>query len=159
MRTNEGGKLKRVMILAALLAMVVVLAIPAIAVANGNNDKNNNDNNKNHHDNNHHDNNRHHDNNGNNGDGTELSQHNGQDTQSGASSQGIIIEGPGDNANQCIGLQPISNTGNAADNTDALQYGSGGDVGVDDAGNLTMDPSQTTTCDQKVDQAASANGQ
>src|SRR4051812_45078267 len=145
------------MTLAALLAMVVVIAIPAIAVANGNNDNNNNDNNKaaangnndpnnndnnkNHHDNKHHDNNRHHDNNGNNGDGTELSQHNLQDTQSGASSQGIIIEGPGDNANQCIGLQPISNTGNAADNTDALQYASGGDVGVDNAGNLTMDPS------------------
>jgi cytoskeletal protein RodZ len=155
-RKNEGGKLKRVMILAALLAIVVVLAIPAIAAANGNNGNNNNDNNKNDNNKHHHDNNRHHDNNDN---GTELSQDNAQDTQSGASSQGIIIEGPGDNANQCIGLQPISNTGNAADNTDALQYASGGDVGVDNAGNLSMKPSQTTTCDQKVDQAASANGQ
>ena len=96
--------------------------------------------------------------NDNNGDNnSEVSQDNQQDVHSGASSQGIIIEGGGDNSNQCIGLQPISNTGNAVDQTDVLQYGSLGGVGVDNSGNLTISPSQTTVCDQKVDQAASAS--
>src|SRR3954453_15715905 len=141
------------MLMAAVLAMVLVAAIPAIAAANGNNDNNNNNNN-NHH-NNRHDNN----NNDNNGSSSEFSQDNQQDTESGASSQGIIIEGPGDNSNQCIGLQPISNTGNALNSTNVLQYASEGDVKVDDSGNLTISPSLTTTCDQKVNQAASASGQ
>src|SRR3954453_13960939 len=113
-----GNIVKKVMLLAALLAMAVVAAVPAIA---------------------------------------QVDQEPEQDAKSGASSQGIIIEGPGDNSNQCIGLQPISNTGNAVNSTGVLQYGSLGEVGVDDSGNLTISPSQTTTCDQKVDQAASAS--
>jgi hypothetical protein len=131
--------LKKLMLLAALLAMVMVAAIPALAQQNGLNhiwqDQNNfpfNDN-------------------------SGVSQDNEQDAQSGASSQGIIIEGPGDNSNQCIGLQPISNTGNAVNSTGVLQYASKGEVGVDDSGNLTISPSQSTTCDQKVDQAGSAS--
>jgi hypothetical protein len=43
-------------------------------------------------------------------------------------------------------------------NTNVLQYGSVGEVAVDDSGNFEIDPSQTTTCDQKVNQAASASG-
>ena len=134
--------MKKLMLLAALLAMVVVAAVPALAQQNGLNhtwrDHNNfpfNDN------------------------SSGVSQDNEQDAQSGASSQGIIIEGPGDNSNQCIGLQPISNTGNALNSTNVLQYASEGDVKVDDSGNLTISPSQSTTCDQKVNQAASASGQ
>ena len=97
--------------------------------------------------------------NDNNGDNnSEVSQDNQQDVHSGASSQGIIIEGGGDNSNQCIGLQPISNTGSAVNQTGVLQDGSLGGVGVDNSGNLTISPSQTTVCDQKVDQAASASG-
>jgi hypothetical protein len=135
--------MQKLLLLTALFAMVVVATLPAIAAAKGNGK------------NNHHDNN----NGGGNGGGTEISQDNEQDTQSGATSQGIIIEGPGDNANQCIGLQPITNTGNATNQTGILQYANkGSDVGVDDAGNLTISPSQTTTCDQKVNQAASASG-
>ena len=136
--------MKKLVVLAALLALVVVAALPAIAAANGNDNNGNN----NHHGNN---------NNDNNGGSSEFSQDNQQDTQSGATSQGIIIEGPGDNANQCIGLQPISNTGNAAKQTSVLQYGSGGDVGTS-GGDFQISPSQTTTCDQKVNQAASASG-
>jgi hypothetical protein len=131
--------MQKLLLLTALFAMVVVATLPAIAAAKGNGK------------NNHH--------NNNNGGGAEISQDNEQDTQSGATSQGIIIEGPGDNANQCIGLQPITNTGNATNQTGILQYANkGSDVGVDDAGNLTISPSQTTTCDQKVNQAASASG-
>jgi hypothetical protein len=141
-RKYRGGNIvKKLMLLAALLAMVVVAAIPAMAQQNGLNhiwrDHNNfpfNDN-------------------------SGVSQDNEQDAHSGASSQGIIIEGPGDNSNQCIGLQGISNTGNALNQTGVLQYASKGDVGVDDSGNLTISPSQSTTCDQKVNQAASASGQ
>ena len=33
-----------------------------------------------------------------------------------------------------------------------------GDVEVDDSGNFEISPSQTTTCNQQVNQAASASG-
>jgi hypothetical protein len=129
-------------LLAALLAMVVVAAVPALAQQNGLNHIWQNHNNS--------------FNPFNNGG---VSQDSQQDAQSGASSQGIIIEGPGNNSNQCIGLQPISNTGNAVNSTNVLQYASKGGVSVGDSGNLTISPSQTTTCDQKVNQAASASDQ
>jgi hypothetical protein len=149
--------LKKFLLMAVLVVMVVsALALPALARgghsnnnnpwwANNNNDRWANNNNPwwaN-------------DNNGDNN--SEVSQDNQQDVHSGASSQGIIIEGGGDNSNQCIGLQPISNTGSAVNQTGVLQDGSLGGVGVDNSGNLTISPSQTTVCDQKVDQAASAS--
>ena len=151
--------MKKFLLLAVLVVMVVsALALPALALGYRHNnspwraDNNNpwwtNDNNNN---------NPWWANNNNGDNNSEVSQDNEQDVHSGASSQGIIIEGPGDNSNQCIGLQPISNTGSAVDQTDVLQYGSLGGVGVDDSGNLTISPSQSVTCDQRVDQAASAS--
>jgi hypothetical protein len=142
--------LKKLVLLAALLALVVVAALPAIAAANGNDNNGNNNNN-------HHDNNNRHNNNDNNGGGTDFSQTNEQDVQSGDSSQTFNVTGGGDNSNQCVGLQGISNTGNSATNTGVLQYGSDGDVETS-GGDFTISPSSTTTCDQKVDQAASASG-
>jgi hypothetical protein len=141
--------LKKLVLLAALLALVVVAALPAIAAANGND---NNGNNNNHH----HDNNRHN-NNDNNGGGTDFSQSNEQGVESGDSSQTFNVTGGGDNSSQCVGLQGISNTGNSATNTGVLQYASDGDVETS-GGDFTISPSSTTTCDQKVDQAASASG-
>jgi hypothetical protein len=55
-------------------------------------------------------------------------------------------------------MQGISNTDNSVNSTNVLQYASEGDVEVDDSGNFTIDPTSTTTCDQKVNQAASAGG-
>src|SRR3954470_11410922 len=81
-----------------------------------------------------------------------------QGVESGDSSQNFTVTGGGDNSNACQGIQGISNTGNAVNSTNVLQYASSGEVAVDDSGNFEIDPSQTTTCDQKVNQAASASG-
>jgi hypothetical protein len=144
--------LKKLMLMAAVLAMVLVAAIPAIAASNGNNDNNNNN------DNHHHRNNNNNNGNNNGGGGTEISQSNEQDVQSGDSSQTFTVTGGGDNSNACQGIQGISNTGNAVNNTGVLQYASDGDVEVSDSGNFTISPSSTTTCKQEVNQAASASG-
>jgi hypothetical protein len=111
--------LKKVMLLAALLAMVVVAAVPAIA---------------------------------------QVTQTPEQGVESGDSSQNFTVTGGGDNSNACQGIQGINNTGNSVNSTNVLQYSSVGEVEVDDSGNFAIDPSQTTTCDQKVNQAASASG-
>ena len=144
--------MKKLMLMAAVLAMVLVAAIPVIAAANGNNDNNNNDNN--------HHNNRHDNNNGNNnnGGGTGVSQTNEQSNESGDSTQTFTVTGGGDNSNACQGIQGVSNTGSALNNTAVLQYASDGNVEVDDSGNFTISPSSTTTCKQAVNQAASASG-
>jgi hypothetical protein len=111
--------LKKLMLLAALLAMAVVAAVPAIA---------------------------------------QVTQSPEQGVESGDSSQNFTVTGGGDNSNACQGIQGISNTGNAVNSTNVLQYASEGGVEVSDSGNFEIDPSQTTTCDQKVNQAASASG-
>ena len=88
-----------------------------------------------------------------------ISQQNEQDVQSGDASQSIDVTGGGDNSNQCAGVQGVVNTGNATSNTGVLQYrNEDAEVEVDDSGNFEISPSQTTTCDQRVNQAASATG-
>jgi hypothetical protein len=111
-----------------------------------------------------------------------IGQANEQDVQSGAVSQGVIVEGGGANSNQCVGVQPIANTGNATNNTGVVQanpFNNGfdnrffddginhrffndgfgnGQVDIQDTGNLTISPSQTVTCSQQVNQAATASG-
>src|SRR3954469_446203 len=117
---SEGGvTLKKVMLLAALLAMAVVAAVPAIA---------------------------------------QVTQTPEQEVESGDSSQNFTVTGGGDNSNACQGIQGISNTGNAVNNPNILQYASVGEVEIDDSGNFAISPSSTTTCDQKVQQAAAASG-
>jgi hypothetical protein len=120
-RTNYrgGNVVKKVMLLAALLAMAVVAAVPAIA---------------------------------------QVTQTPEQEVESGDSSQSFTVTGGGDNSNTCQGIQGISNTGNALNNTNVLQYDSVGEVEVDDSGNFEISPSQTTTCKSAVNQAASATG-
>jgi hypothetical protein len=127
-----------------------------------------------------------------------ISQSNEQDVQSGDATQNIGVTGGGANSNQCAGVQGITNTGNAINNTSVLQadtpfnngffdghrfdnrffndrfdhrrlffdpfffdgngFNNGGNVEVNDTGNLTINPSQTVSCDQQVNQAASASG-
>src|SRR5438270_9443802 len=111
------------MLLAALLAMAVVAAVPAIA---------------------------------------QVTQGNDQQVRSGDSTQTITVTGGGDNSNACQGIQGISNTGNSVTNTGVLQYASPGEVGVGGvggAGTFEIKPSQSNSCDQKVNQAASASGE
>src|SRR4051812_20737942 len=87
-----------------------------------------------------------------------VSQSNEQNVESGDSSQTFNVTGGGDNSNACQGIQGISNTGNSVNSTNVLQYASLGDIGVSDSGNFTISPSQSTTCKQAVNQAASASG-
>jgi hypothetical protein len=54
----------------------------------------------------------------------------------------------------------VANTGNAQNQLDLLQYGSeADDFEFDEVGsNVDVSPSSTTTCDQQVNQAATATG-
>ncbi len=124
--------MRKLMLILAMLAMLVVAAVPALA------DRNN-----------------HHRFNNDNG----VRQSNEQEVESGDATQNINVTGGGDNSNACQGVQGITNTGNATNNTSVLQV-SNEDVGavVDDSGNFTISPSQTTVCKQSVNQAASASG-
>ena len=107
------------MMLAALLAMLVVAAVPAIA---------------------------------------QVTQENEQEVESGDANQNINVTGGGDNSNACQGVQGITNTGNATNNTSVLQYANdGAGVGVS-GGNFEIDPSQTATCKHQVNQATMTTG-
>ena len=112
--------MKKLMLLAALLAMAVVAAVPAIA---------------------------------------QVSQSNEQGVDSGDATQNINETGGGANSNACQDVQGITNTGNATNNTSVLQYANDNpEFEIDDSGNFEISPSSTTTCDQQVNQAASAAG-
>src|SRR5919202_2531059 len=131
----------------------------------------------------------------------EITQENEQEVESGDATQNINVTGGGANSNQCAGVQGVTNTGNATNNTGVLQAGgfdgnnnngffdnrrfdnrffdnhrfdnrffdngffndgngfnNGGDVEVNDVGNFTISPSNSTSCTQQVNQAASATG-
>jgi hypothetical protein len=72
--------------------------------------------------------------------------------------QSFEITSTGDNSNQCAGVQGVTNTGNPQNVIDLLQAASAADdfdfVGSD----ITVSPESPTTCDQQINQAASASG-
>ena len=113
--------MRKMMLLVALLAMLVVAAIPAIA---------------------------------------QVEQGFDQETESGDVDQSFTVTSEGDNSNQCAGIQGVANTGNAQNQLDLIQYGSdAGDFEFDEVGSsIEVSPNSTTTCDQQVNQAASASG-
>ena len=113
--------MKKLMLLAAILAMVIVAAVPAVA---------------------------------------QLSQEAEQETESGDVDQSFTVTSEGDNSNQCAGIQGVANTGNAQNQLDLIQYGSeADDFEFDEVGSsIEVSPNSTTTCDQQVNQAASASG-
>ena len=90
----------------------------------------------------------------------ELTQETEQEAESGDVDQSFEVTGGGDNSNQCAGVQGVANTGNPQNVTDLLQALSEADdfefeeVGSD----ITVGPESPTTCDQQVNQAASASG-
>ena len=81
-----------------------------------------------------------------------------QEADSGNVDQTFVVTNTGDNSNQCVGLQGVANTGNAQDQTSLFQIGSDADDFDFDHGgsNIDMSPTNTTTCDQEVNQAATA---
>src|SRR5215210_3954904 len=113
--------MKKFMLMAAILAMAILAAVPAMA---------------------------------------QIEQDNEQEADSGDVNQSFTVTGGGDNSNQCVGVQGVANTGNAQNQTNILQYAST----VDDfefeevGGTITVSPTNTTSCEQQVNQAASASG-
>ncbi len=113
--------MKKSMILAAMVGMLIFAAIPAIA---------------------------------------QISQESEQEAESGDVDQSFTVTGGGDNSNQCVGIQGTVNTGNAQNQIDLIQYGSDADdFEFDEVGSsVEVSPTNTTECDQQVNQAASASG-
>ena len=113
--------MKKLMLLAALLAMLIVAAVPAIA---------------------------------------QIGQESEQETESGEVDQSFTVTSEGDNSNQCAGIQGVANTGNAQNQLDLIQYGSeADDFEFDEVGSsIEVSPENSTTCDQQVNQAATATG-
>jgi len=113
--------MKKLMLLAALLAMLIVAAVPAIA---------------------------------------QIGQESEQETESGEVDQSFEVAGSGDNSNQCANIQGVGQTGNVQNQIDLIQYGSeADDFEFDEVGStITSSPVNTATCDQQVNQAASASG-
>src|SRR5919107_4354838 len=81
-----------------------------------------------------------------------------QETESGDVDQSFDVSSTGDNSNQCAGLQGVANTGNAQNQIGVIQYGSeADDFSFEDSGSsINVSPSNSTSCDQQVNQAASA---
>ena len=81
-----------------------------------------------------------------------------QKADSGNVDQTFIVTNTGDNSNQCVGIQGAANAGNAQNQTGLIQLGSDtDDFEFDDGGSsLEVSPTNTTTCDQEVNQAATA---
>jgi hypothetical protein len=130
--------MRKFVLLAALLAILVVAALPALAA-----DRHN-----------------HHHKGGGGGGDSVLSQDNEQEADSGEVNQTFNVTGGGDNSNQCVGLQGVANTGNAQNQTNLLQYASTiDDFEFDETGStIEVNPTNTTECNQQVNQAASASG-
>ena len=163
--------MKKFILLASVVAIVVAaLALPAMASERWDNnndwwkdhdDRNDDDfNNRNdddRNDNNRNDNNRN-DNNNNNNAGPVITQEFDQEAQSGDVNQSFNVSNTGDNSNQCAGIQGVANTGNAQNQIGVLQYGSeADDFSFEDSGaSINVSPTNLTSCDQQVNQAASA---
>jgi hypothetical protein len=90
----------------------------------------------------------------------QVSQEEEQEGESAELNQDFSVTGSGDNSNQCVGIQGVGNTGNAQNLTDVLQYGSTADeFEFEEVGStITVSPESSTTCDQQVNQAATAAG-
>ena len=90
----------------------------------------------------------------------QVSQEGEQETESGEVSQDFSATSEGDNSSQCANIQGIANTGNAQNQLDLIQYGSiADDFEFDEVGSsIDESPTNTATCDQQVNQAASASG-
>jgi hypothetical protein len=105
-----------------------------------------------------------------------------QEAESGDLDQSIEVTGGGDNSNQCVGTQLVGNTGNTQNVIDVVDAGDfngrlddnddddfddfffddgdgNGDFDFDDAeSSIEVSPTNVTSCDQQVNQAATASG-
>jgi hypothetical protein len=90
----------------------------------------------------------------------QISQESEQEGESGELDQSFTVTSSGDNSNQCVEIQGVGNTGNAQNLTEVLQYGStADDFEFEEVGStIDVSPSNSTSCDQQVNQAATASG-
>ena len=90
----------------------------------------------------------------------QLSMETEQEAESGELDQSFEVSSSGDNSNQCVGIQGVGNTGNSQNVIDLIQYGSeADDFEFEEVGSsIDVSPVNTTSCDQQVNQAASASG-
>ena len=90
----------------------------------------------------------------------QVTQEEEQEGESGELNQSFTVTSEGDNSNQCVNIQGVGNTGNTQNLTDVLQYGStADDFEFEEVGSsIDVSPENSTTCDQQVNQAASASG-
>ena len=119
------------MMMAAMLALVLAVAVPAIAAS------------KNHH--------------GNNNDPS-VSQAIGQESESGDVTLSFTANQSGNNSNQCVTPLQFGNTGSLQNAQGVLQYRStSGDI---EFGGSTFEfsPTLNATCNQAVQQSAAASG-
>jgi hypothetical protein len=119
---RKGSVLRKFMIMAMMLAMTLVAAIPALAF--------------------------------------EIGQESEQESESGEVDQEFSVTGEGDNSNQCANVQGVAQTGNSQNVIDLLPvYSVADDFEFDEVGStIDESPANTATCDQQVNQAASASG-
>jgi hypothetical protein len=112
-------KPKWVAVLAAMLAIVLILALPAMG---------------------------------------QVTEETEQEAESGEIDQSFEVAGDGSNSNQCASIQGVPNTGNSQNVIDLIQYESiTDDFEFEEVGStVDVSPTNTTTCDQQVNQAASA---
>jgi hypothetical protein len=123
--------LKRLLLLAGMAAMVLGLAIPALAGGTNTGNAQNT-----------------------------VGQEAAQDAQSGDVDQSFESSSTGDNSNQCLAPSFVTNTGNAQNQISVVQDSStAGDFEFDEvSSDITVGGTNETTCDQEVNQAASASG-
>src|SRR5918997_3625573 len=83
-----------------------------------------------------------------------------QDAESGDIDQSFDVSQTGDNSSQCAGVQGVTNTGNAQNVVDLTQLdGEVDDFEFDEVdSSIEVSPESSTTCDQQVNQAATATG-
>ncbi len=89
----------------------------------------------------------------------QVTQEGEQEGESGDLDQSFEVTGSGDNSNQCASIQGVGNTGHAQNTIDLIQYsGEVDDFEFEEVGSsIDVSPTNTATCDQQVNQAASAS--
>ena len=90
----------------------------------------------------------------------EIGQEGEQESESGEVDQTFEVTGEGDNSNQCPNIQGVAQTGNSQNQLDLVPvFSEADDFEFDEVGSsIDESPTNTATCDQQVNQAASASG-
>ena len=90
----------------------------------------------------------------------QVSQEGEQEGESGDVDQSFEVTSEGDNSSQCANVQGVGQTGNSQNQLDLVQDESEADDFEFEEVGSTIDesPTNTATCDQQVNQAASASG-